>query len=147
MKSFVRKILIFVAVMAVVAGAGWFGRKTYKKTMETRLVSQARGYLAGKDFHNASLSLQRALELNPTSAGATDLMGDLLESVGAPAALNWRVQASKLDPSNAEKRFHWAELAIKSGDAVVRAPRQLAANFISLMASKSCTPPPTRFVV
>lgn len=116
MKSFVRKILIFVAVMAVVAGAGWFGRKTYKKTMETRLVSQARGYLAGKDFHNASLSLQRALELNPTSAGATDLMGDLLESVGAPSALNWRVQASKLDPSNAEKRFHWAELAIKSGD-------------------------------
>jgi hypothetical protein len=24
---------------------------------------------------------------------------------------------------------------------------QLAANFISLIASKSCTPPPTRFVV
>jgi hypothetical protein len=25
--------------------------------------------------------------------------------------------------------------------------RQLAANFITLMASKSCTPPPTRLVV
>jgi hypothetical protein len=28
-----------------------------------------------------------------------------------------------------------------------REKHQLAANFISLMASKSCTPPPTRFVV
>src|ERR1700743_2532847 len=116
MKSFVNKILIFIAVMAVVAGAGWFGRKAYKKTMERRLVSQSREYLARKDLPNASLSLQKALEMNPVSASASDAMADLLDSAGAPGALNWRMRAAKLDAGNMEKRFRWAEAAIKEND-------------------------------
>lgn len=116
MKSFVNKILIFVAVMAVVGGAGWFGRKAYKKTMERRLVAEAKHYIDKKDFHNASLSLQRALELNPVSVSASEAMADMLETAGNPAALNWQMRAAKLDPSNANKRLHWAELAIKAND-------------------------------
>ena len=116
MKSFTNKILIFAAVMAALVGAGSFGRKAYKKTMERRLVFQAREYLTKKDFHNASLSLQRALELNPVGASANDAMSDLLETAGAPAALNWRIRAANLDPKNASKRFHWAELAIKENN-------------------------------
>ncbi|HEX4265917.1 MAG TPA: hypothetical protein VH597_16405, partial [Verrucomicrobiae bacterium] len=116
MNSFLKKILIFVAVMAVVAGAGWFGRKAYKKSMERRLVSQARQYLAAKDFHNASLSLQRALELNPVSADASDTMASLLEAAEAPAALNWRMRAAKLDSANMDKRFLWADLAVRAND-------------------------------
>lgn len=57
MKSFAEKVLIFIAVMMVVAGAGWFGRKAYKKSMERRLVSEAKRYLATNDIRNASLSL------------------------------------------------------------------------------------------
>ena len=116
MKSFSKKLLIFAAVMAVVAGAGWFGRKAYKKTMERRLVSQSREYLARKDFHNASLSLQRALEMNPVSVSATEAMADLLDNADSPAALNWRMRAAKLDPKNSSKRFQWAEMAIKAND-------------------------------
>lgn len=115
MKSFAEKVLIFIAVMMVVAGAGWFGRKAYKKSMERRLVSEAKRYLATNDIRNASLSLQRALELNPISASASDLMADVLENAGAPA-LNWRIRASKLDPKDATKRLRWAEAAIKADD-------------------------------
>src|SRR5882724_780233 len=116
MTSFARKTLIFVAVMAVVAGAGWFGRRAYKTTVERRLVTQARDYLAKKDFHNTALCVQRALQLNPLSASATEVMADMLETVGAPAALGWRTRAAKLEPENVEQRFHWAETAIKMHD-------------------------------
>ena len=116
MKSFSKKILIFAAVMAVVAGAGWFGRKAYKKTMERRLVSQSGEYLARKDFHNASLALQRALEMNPVSASASEAMADLLDAAGAPGTLNWRTRAAKLDSKNTNKRFRWAEAAITEND-------------------------------
>lgn len=117
MKSFGKKILIFVAVMALVAAAGWFGRKAYKKTTERRLVSQATQYLAAKDFHDASLCLQRALELNPVSADASETMADLLEAAGAPATLTWRMRAAKLDSANMEKRFRWADLAVQANDS------------------------------
>ena len=116
MKSLTKNILIFAAVMAAVAVAGWFGAKAYKKTMERRLVSQGRDYFAKKDFHNASLSLQSALELNPLSANASDAMADLLDAAGNPAALNWRIRAANLDPKNISKRFHWAEAAIKANN-------------------------------
>ena len=52
MKSIAKKILIFLAVMAVVAVAGWFGRKAYKKAQEHSLIAQAKQYFDKKDsFH------------------------------------------------------------------------------------------------
>jgi len=116
MKTFTKRILIFVAVMAVVAGAGWFGRKAYKKTMGASLVSGARDYLAKQDYHNASLSLQRALELNPVNLDATDVMADMMAQAGAPDALNWRMRSAKLDPASAPKHLRWAEQAIRAND-------------------------------
>jgi len=116
MKSFAKKTLIFIAVMAAVAGAGWFGRKFYKRTVERRLVAQAREYLAKKDFHNTALCAQRALQLNPVSASAAEIMADMLEETGSPAALGWRTRAAKLEPENVTQRYHWAETAIKAHD-------------------------------
>lgn len=116
MKSFAKKTLIFVVVMAVVAGAAWFGRKAYKKTVERSLVAQAREYLAKKDFRNTALCVQRALQLNPVSPSATEIMANMLEAAGAPSALGWRTRAAKLEPENTQQRFHWAETAIKMRD-------------------------------
>jgi predicted Zn-dependent protease len=116
MNSVFKKTLIFVAVMAAVGGMGWFGRKTYKKTVEHRLVAQAKDYLAKKDYHNTSLCVQRALQLNPISPGAAQVMADMLEEVDAPTALVWRTRAAKLQPGNMEQRFHWAETAIRMHD-------------------------------
>jgi hypothetical protein len=46
-----------------------------------------------------------------------------------------------LSPSNGEREKRRTRAALYPPSP------QLVANFMSLMASKSCTPPPTRFVV
>jgi hypothetical protein len=54
------------------------------------------------------------------------------------------------NPSDGKKEIAGNQTARRSGRAAASSNRespQLAANFISLMASKSCTPPPTRLVV
>jgi predicted Zn-dependent protease len=116
MNGFVRKTLIFVVVMAIVAAAGWGGRKVYKKATEHRLMTEASRYLEAKDYRNAGLCLQRALEINTMSAQASKLTADMLEEAGSPAALNWRIRAFQLQTNNLEYRFAWAETALKMQD-------------------------------
>src|SRR5208337_3510057 len=109
MSSIIRKALIFVAVMAVVACAGWFGRKAYKKAAERRLVAEARVCLEKKDYRNAALSLQRARQINPMSVQASKLTADMLEAGGLPAALSWRIRTAQLETNNMEHRLAWAQ--------------------------------------
>jgi predicted Zn-dependent protease len=116
MNGFARKTLIFVVVMTIVAAAGWGGRKAYKKATEHRLLAATSRYLAARDFRNAGLCLQRALEINPMSAQASKLTADMLEETGSPGALNWRVRAFQLQTNNVEYRFAWAETALKMQD-------------------------------
>jgi predicted Zn-dependent protease len=114
MKSLLQKALIFVAVMALVAAAGWFGRKAYKRSEERRLIAQAREYEAKKDWRNTNLCLDRVLQIDPLSLEACRMIADLLEAAGKPAALSWRIQLAKLEPDNITNRFLWAKTAIQS---------------------------------
>lgn len=116
MNSFLRKATIFVFVMAIVASAGWFGRKAYQKAAEHRLIADANKYLEKKDFRNASLCLQRALQINPVNVQANSLTADLLEEAGIPAALGWRIRAAQIQTNNVELRFAWAQTALKVDD-------------------------------
>src|SRR5579872_6673853 len=102
MNSFLKKTLIFVFVMAAVAGAGWFGRKVYKKATERRLLAEAHQYLEKKDLRNANLCLQRVLQINPFNPEANGLTADTLEAAGIPAALNWRIRVVQLQTNNME---------------------------------------------
>ena len=112
MNGIVRKTSIFVAILFVVAAGGWFGRKAYKKATEHRLVSEAATYLQKKDLRNASLCLERALQVNPLSPGAAKGMADMLELAGIPAAVNWRNRAVLLAPNDSPLRLAWAETAL-----------------------------------
>ena len=96
MNGLLRKIFIFGLVMAAIAAGGWFGRKAYKRITERRMLVKARSYMEKKDWASAGMCLQRALQLNPLSAAASDATADLLETQGVPAALNWRIRASQL---------------------------------------------------
>ena len=116
MNSLIKKALIFLLVMAVVAAGGWYGRKAYKKATERRAVAEAGHYLEKNDIRNAALCLQRALQVNPLSVPACQMMGDMLEAGGLPAALNWRVRAAQLEPNNMTNRLVWAQTALKLGD-------------------------------
>jgi len=116
MNGFLKKTLIFVFVMTLVALGGWFGRKAYQKAAEHRLIAAAGKYLEKQDSRNASLCLQRALQINPVNVTANKLMADLLEEAGIPAALNWRIRAAQLQTNNIEYRFAWARTALKMND-------------------------------
>lgn len=116
MKGLVNKIAIFVAVMALVAGAVWFGRKAYKRTMEHRLISQGREALEKKNFRDAALFAQRTVQVDPMNPEACTLMGDFLEQAGATNSLVWRIRAAKLDPNNMSLRLKWARAAIERRD-------------------------------
>ena len=104
-------------VIATVIGAGWFGRKSYKKATERRLLTEAQQYVEKKDFPNASLCLRRLLQINPFNVRASSLIADMLEENGAPAAaLNWRSQAVLLNSNNVQLQFALVETALKAGD-------------------------------
>ena len=125
MNAFTRKTLIFIAVMAVVGFGGWFGRKVYRKATESRLLSQAGTYLNKHDLPNASLCLQRALQINPNDVHVSRLMADMLEQAGSPVALNWRIRTAELQTNNMEYRLEWAKTALEMNDmgSVVQALR------------------------
>jgi len=133
MNSFLRKTLIVVAVMAVVAVAGWGGRKAYHRATMNRLVAEAGQYLAKQDLKNAGLCLRQALTINSLDLKANKLMGDLLEEGGSPAALGWRVRTAQLDTNNVEYRFAWAQTALKLNDlpSAVQALRGVDAKYQS----------------
>lgn len=117
MNAFVRKTLIVVAVMAVVAVAGWAGRKAYLRATMHRLLADASEYLQKQDLKQASLCLRRALSLNSVNVTANKLMADLLEEAGSPAALGWRIRTAQLQTNNVEYRFAWAQTALKMNDS------------------------------
>src|SRR5262245_19868964 len=102
MEGLMRKMAIFLLVMAVIGAGGWFGRKTYKRFTENRLLDKARRYMEAKDGRNAGLCLQRAVQLNPMSAEAAVLIADFLETQGVPAALGWRIRAAQLKEDKPE---------------------------------------------
>jgi predicted Zn-dependent protease len=116
MEGVTRKILIFAVVMALVAAGGWFGRKAYKRMAERRMIRQAQTYLEKRDWRNAGLCLQRAIQINPMSATAADRMADFLESQGSPAGLTWRMRAAQLDEASPGYRLAWAKTAIQLRD-------------------------------
>jgi tetratricopeptide (TPR) repeat protein len=110
------KVLIFAVVMTLVAGACWTGRKVYRKSMERHLVAEAQQYVEKHDWRNATLCLQRVIQINPFSTDGCRLVSDLLETQGSPAALSWRIRLAKLQPDHVTNRLAWAETALKLTD-------------------------------
>lgn len=116
MSSLVKKTLVFSLVIATVIAAGWAGRKAYRKTTEHRLVAQAAQLLKSGETRNASLCLQRALQLNPVNVQACTLTADMLETAGSPEALNWRIRAVQIKPDDNNLRFAVAATALKANN-------------------------------
>lgn len=116
MNHILKKALVFVVVMTIVAGVCWGGRRAYKRSLERHLIAQAQQYIKEKDWRDTSLCLQRVLQVNPFSVDGSRLIANLLEAEGSPAALSWRVRLAKLQPDNVTNRLVWAETALKVQD-------------------------------
>src|SRR5580658_2678402 len=116
MNAFTRKTLIFVVVMLAIGCAGFLGRRIYQKTTEHRLAAKAGQYLQKRDLRNASLCLQRALQINPLNVQVNHLMADMYEQAGSSMALNWRIRTAELQTNNMVYRLEWAKTALAMHD-------------------------------
>ena len=111
-----RWLVIIPVVLVLLALAGWAGRKGYRHWMEHKLVAEARNYSSQKDWRNTVLCLRRALNYNPHSPGATELMVNFLDRAGSTNVLSWRIKLAAIEPENVTNRLRWAQTAIRFND-------------------------------
>src|SRR6266540_6158052 len=110
MKIKMQKVLLLVVVFGLLLlGGGYAGYRGYKSVRQTRLVKQARAYLAKPDLRKAMLCLQRALRYNNRDIEACRLMAELTEAGRSPAALVWRSKVAELNPRSLDDRLALAQ--------------------------------------
>jgi len=67
------------------------------------------------DFHGATLTLTRALQINSNCYAATQVMADLMERRHAAQEIDWRRRLAELNPGSLPDALSWAELALREG--------------------------------
>ena len=116
-----RKIIITVLVLAVLAVGGWLARPAYRAHKERRFAQQARLALEQNQFRIALLNAQQTLVLNSNNLAACAVMAELADLSRSAHALSWRRRLAELAPT-AEHRLAFAACALR----YERAPFPLA---------------------
>lgn len=116
MNHFFRNFFAVCLVVALVAGGGMQARRFVRNARSGRLAREAALHFEAKEYQETSRCLQGALQANPSNLDATRLTAELLEAMGSPAAISWRVRASQLAPLNMQYRLDWAQAAVKLRD-------------------------------
>ncbi len=111
-----KKLIIALVVAGLLAGLGWGGVRGYKSWRQTRLIQQARIYLAKADGPNAVLCLQQAVRSNPSDVEACKLFASLAELAQSPNAIFWRQRVAQLEPKVADHYLDWARTALALSD-------------------------------
>jgi tetratricopeptide (TPR) repeat protein len=122
--------------LVLLAGAGFFGWRTYSRAREGSIVQQARGFYEKQDYSQALIAAQRALQLSPHSVEANRIMADLADVAESSQAVFWHRTVAQLQPGVPENHLKWAEAGLRSGNlamagqalvAIPQAARQTAA--------------------
>jgi Tfp pilus assembly protein PilF len=108
-----KKVIVLLAAIALLAGGFWFGKITYKGWSEARLLSQSRAFMAQADYRNASLCLQKLVKANPSNIDACRLMADLAEAASSENALFWRNRVLELQSQPLSNRLTLVQTALK----------------------------------
>lgn len=111
-----KKVIITLLLISLIPILGYVGFKSFKSWSQTRLVLAAQKYVKAGDFRNASLSAQRAIQINGNNLPACQLMAELAEAARSPHALYWRKRVVELDPNSMETRIALARAAITRGE-------------------------------
>jgi hypothetical protein len=80
-------------------------------------LRNGRQALERADFRSAYSFAQRAVEDRQNDIDACGLMADVQDALSSPTALNWRLRAAQLEPSNVLNYLAWAETALKLDNA------------------------------
>lgn len=99
-----RKLIIILVALAVLAGGAYGGRKVYRKWKEHRAMDQAKEALAKSEYNKAGLWLRKALQANGNNREAVRMMGDFTEMIGAgEAVMYWRKRLVDLESSTTNR--------------------------------------------
>jgi tetratricopeptide (TPR) repeat protein len=108
--------LIVAAVLVLLVGGAFAGRKIYKTQQPKRLANKAREFLQRDDFRNAVLTARRALQIDPRNVDANNVMAELAERFGARDALQWRQRVADIQRDSVTAHVVWANTALRLGE-------------------------------
>ncbi|MEY2480293.1 MAG: hypothetical protein QOI04_1220 [Verrucomicrobiota bacterium] len=94
----------------------WGGCHVYQTWEEGHLLRRATVFLNGGDTKSAVLSARRALQMNPRSAGAARILGQVAEGTHDRVAVDWRRKVVELEPHSTPDRVALADCALQFGD-------------------------------
>ena len=116
-----KKFVVLLAVLLVLAGGVWWGRPAYRRWKQERLVAQARAFFGKGDYRNAALSASEVLRVNSADVEACRIMVQVADALRAPAALQWWRRLVELQPLVLANRLELARNALLQGDYTLAA--------------------------
>jgi tetratricopeptide (TPR) repeat protein len=116
-RRLVRIFLIGIGAVVLVSAAGYFGVRTFRAWQERRLLAEGTALVKEGDFNRASFDAQRALEINPKSAGANRVLAEVSERSGLRTALDFRRRVADLSRHQPGDELALARTAIRFGEA------------------------------
>jgi cytochrome c-type biogenesis protein CcmH/NrfG len=114
-----RILLLLIPVLCIALPVCRYGRRLYVKWEQTRLVAKSRADMEAGEFHDAALSLQRVLQLNPGNLEASRLFAELGDRLETPEAVSLRERVSLLLPDSFDDAYALASTALKFNNLAV----------------------------
>jgi tetratricopeptide (TPR) repeat protein len=111
--TIIKWTIIVVVSLAVLAGIGFGGYKSYRGWKAQRLLTQAKAHLAQDDARSATLALRQLLTSSPDHREATRMMAELTDKMGTPNAISWWRKLSELEPNDFQNNLSWARSAMR----------------------------------
>ena len=115
----IRKLILIVVLLAVLAAAAYGGRKGYRSWQTKNALKQARAAIAKSDLNSALIWTRKAISRDSRNIEAVRLMGDFAEAARLPVALQWRSQLVDLEPNSTTNRILLAKLAILNSEPLI----------------------------
>ena len=117
--STLKRWLIRVAILLVLAALGAVGWRQFKEFRKARMVERAREFIEKKQYDQAMLSVRRALQLNPRDIAANRIILELTEASGSKEALYRHGVISMLEPDVLENHIGVVDCALRFNEPVV----------------------------
>ena len=114
-----RRLLLRLAILAVLGVAAAYGWREYRKVRQSRMVERTRALIEQKDYQQAAISAQRALDLNPRDLAANRTMLELTEAAGMKEALYWHRVIAELEPKVPANQVALADCALRHNEPVL----------------------------
>ena len=124
-------ILLFggAAGLSLFVLAVFGSHKWYQNWQAKRFARRAQTYLSWGDLKSATLTARQVLEFDPNNADGCQVMAEVMERHGMPAAIEWRQRIADHNPRSLPDAIALAKTALKfrQFDKAEAALRQFAA--------------------